>query len=200
MKHGSRSGSPRHAVSLAHRVAGSVLREGDLAVDATAGNGHDTVFLARAVGAAGKVFAIDLQSAAIEATRARLDAEGLSGRVVLRCGGHERLGTLLNEVDPGRVTVVMLNLGYLPGGDKTRITRPATTLSGLNEALRLLAPGGVLTVVCYPGHPGGGEEAREVRAWASALDAEPFRTFEDGATGRSKTAPFLVAVKKNPDS
>ena len=69
MKRGSGSGGALNAVSIAHRVAESVLREGDLAVDATAGNGHDTVFLAQAVGETGKVFAIDVQAAAIGSIR-----------------------------------------------------------------------------------------------------------------------------------
>ncbi|WP_235597825.1 methyltransferase domain-containing protein, partial [Geobacillus stearothermophilus] len=53
------------------------VNEGDIAVDATVGNGHDTVFLAELVGERGHVFGFDIQAEAIATARARLAEHGL---------------------------------------------------------------------------------------------------------------------------
>lgn len=186
------------AVAAAHRCAAAVLRPGDRAVDATAGNGHDTLFLARAVGPAGGVLALDRQEAAIAATRDRLRAAGLEARVRLRRAGHEGLVARAPAGWPGRVRALLFNLGYLPGGDRGIRTRPATTLAALDAALELLAPGGRLAVVAYPGHPGGGEEADAVAAWMEARAGGGDRLLADGRRryGASHRAPRLAVVER----
>lgn len=180
--------APERPTARAHREVAAVLREGDLAVDATAGNGHDTVFLAKLVGAAGKVIAFDVQEQAIASTRERLANERLLGQTELVHGSH---GLIAEHAQPGSVTAVMFNLGYLPGADHAVITQTAETLHALDEALHALKPGGILTIVCYPGHEGGDEESAAVVAWAEKHSAEVFRR-EDTL----KPAPFLVVVRR----
>lgn len=184
---------PERPTAQAHREVAAVLRAGEWAVDATAGNGHDTVFLAERVGPTGQVLAFDIQAAAIEAARARLAALGLAERVVLVHGSH---GDLSQHVAPGGVGAVMFNLGYFPGGDHAVITRRAETLRALDAALRSLRPGGILTVVCYPGHPGGEEESEAVVGWAAALDPAAHAVSVFRRAGTVKPAPFLVRVTK----
>lgn len=167
----------------AHARVAACLREGDTAVDATAGNGHDTAFLAARVGAGGRVFAFDVQSAAIESARRRVESAGLGGRVEFLQLSHARMA----ERVPAGVAAVMFNLGYLPGGDHALITHRDETLKALDVALGLLRPGGVLTVVCYPGHPGGDEEAEAVTGWAKSRGGEVIPQAREGA-------PFLVVV------
>lgn len=174
--------------ALAHREIAAVLREGDLAIDATAGNGHDTVFLAKLVGEAGNVVAFDVQEQAITSTRERLAAESLLDRVKLVHGSH---GSIPEHAAASSVSAVMFNLGYLPGGDHAVITRTGDTLRALEGALGVLKLGGILTIVCYPGHEGGDEESAAVLAWGKKHDAEVFRR-EDTL----KPAPFLVLVRK----
>jgi tRNA A58 N-methylase Trm61 len=179
--------APERPTARAHREVAAVLRDGDVAIDATAGNGHDTVFLAKLVGEAGKVIAFDVQEQAIASTRERLAAEGLLERVELVHGSH---GLIAEQVTPGSVAAVMFNLGYLPGGDHAVITRTAETLGALEAARGVLRPGGVLTIVCYPGHVGGDEESAAVVAWAEKHGAEVIRR-EDTL----RPAPFLVVVR-----
>ncbi|MCU0797774.1 MAG: class I SAM-dependent methyltransferase [Akkermansiaceae bacterium] len=176
----------KRATARAHEVVAEVLREGDLSVDATAGNGHDTLFLAGLVGAAGRVIAIDLQAVAIESARARIEAAGLAGRVEFFQESH----ALLADRVAGGVGAVMFNLGYLPGADHEVITRKDETLVALEAARGVLRPGGVLTVVCYPGHPGGDDEASAVVDWAGEVGAEVFPAAREAA-------PFLVAWWKS---
>lgn len=164
------------AVDQCHAMLRERVRPGDVVVDATAGNGNDTLFLARLVGAEGRVYAFDIQKQALEATRRLLHANGIEpGRVRLRAAGHETMAREVEPSDHGRIAAVVFNLGYLPGGDKKRITRPETTVAALRAAVRLLAPDGRIAVVLYTGHPGGKEEADAVRAWAATLPPETFR-------------------------
>ena len=116
----------------AHRELAALVREGDLVVDATAGNGHDTAFLAARVGERGRVLAFDIQADAIASARARVEALGLAGRVTFLHASHT---TLVEHVEPGSVAAVVFNLGYLPGGDHSLITREEETLLALDQAL-----------------------------------------------------------------
>jgi len=115
-----------------------VLHEGDIAVDATLGNGYDTCCLAEAVGQSGRVYGFDLQFQAIESTRTRLEESGLSDRVELIHSSHSNWNVLPDQLK-GTVRAVTFNLGYLPGGDHELTTMSATTLEALNSAMRWLA-------------------------------------------------------------
>ena len=153
----------------AHEIVSRCLKEGNLAVDATAGNGHDTLFLAQQVGDAGRVFAFDIQEQALQATAARLEQAGLGSRVELIHDGHEQMAANLPPHSHGRIQAVMFNLGYLPGGDKATITRAEHSLPALEQARRLLAPGGIISVLAYRGHPGGLEESLAVERALATL-------------------------------
>ncbi len=164
-----------------------------IAIDATAGNGHDTEFLARLVGPGGRVIAFDIQAEAIHATGRRLEASGLHERVSLHLESHERI------CDVATSHVVMFNLGYCPGGDKTRITQPQSTVRALQAAAVGLAPGGLITVVCYPAHPGGREEGEAVLDWTRNLDPRKFRAMRcEMLLVQGEPAPFLVGIERVP--
>jgi len=152
----------------AHAAVRAVLGPGETAVDATAGNGHDTAFLAGLVGPGGRVFAFDVQSEALDRTAARLRAAGLTNVVLLR-RDHADLAAALPADCEGRVGAVMFNLGYLPGGDKSLKTRAESSRAAVAAALGLVRPGGVVTVVAYPSHPGGADEAAAVRRFVEAV-------------------------------
>ncbi len=158
-------------IELAHAAVSGCLRPGEWAVDATVGNGHDTLFLAAAVGEAGHVWGFDLQAQALANTGQRLAEAGLDAQVTLLATGHERMAECLPG-QRGAIRAVMFNLGYLPGSDKHCTTRPATTRRALDAACDLLMPGGVITVIAYTGHPGGEEEAESVLTWSAALGCE----------------------------
>lgn len=183
-------------LDFAHTLATRALSPGDTAVDATVGNGHDTVALARAVGPEGRVLGLDVQAEAIAATRDRLAAEGLGGRVELVRAGHETMTQHVPEAQHGRVGAVMFNLGYLPGGDASLTTSPQTTLPALDAAVRLLRPGGVVTAVLYPGHAGGAEEAAAVEDWAADLPQARAEALSYRFVNQKNDPPRLVAVEK----
>ncbi len=183
----------RGAVTLSHLFLRERVRAGDSVVDATCGSGRDTLLLAQLVGPAGRVWAFDLQAAAISATREFLAREGLLDRVELVQAGHERLAEFIRE--PQRAAV--FNLGYLPGGDKEFVTEAKNTLAALDQAAGLLLPGGVITVCIYTGHPGGMEEAEAVEQWAGVLAPERFNVWRSRQLNRPETAPYLVFIEKS---
>lgn len=183
-------------LEYAHTLAGQAVEEGGVAVDATVGNGHDTVFLARAVGADGVVVGFDVQEEALAETRRRLSTEALGAPVRLVHAGHQTLARQLDDTERGRVGAIMFNLGYLPGGDHSITTRPETTRQALNASAEVLRPGGVITVVAYTGHEGGEAEAEVVESWASALPQEQFRALSYRLPNWSNDPPRLFAVEK----
>ena len=180
---------PPRPTTLAHALVKQALAPGDLAMDATCGNGHDTIHLARCVGADGTVVAIDVQEDALAETRNRLESAGLSdGRVRLVHDCHTALGA---HVAPGAAAVVMFNLGYLPGGDHALTTSAETTTGALDAAARALRPGGLLVVTCYPGHPGGGREAAAVAAWLEGAATRGARVSHYAQPFTRRPAPVL---------
>lgn len=191
---------PIHSIlDFAHVLATRALDDGDVAVDATVGNGHDTVALARAVGGAGRVFGFDVQAEAIERTRTRLASEGVDASVELNQAGHEAMTEHLPDELHGSVGAVTFNLGYLPGGATDLTTAPDTTLPALDAALDLLRPGGVVTAVLYTGHEGGAQEAEAVDAWATALPQERAHALSYRFVNQRNDPPRLVAVEKRND-
>jgi SAM-dependent methyltransferase len=180
------------AVPLAHYLLRERLKTGDCAVDATCGNGQDTLLLAALVGSSGKVWAFDVQGAALAKTGERLAAAGLEHCVRLVHAGHERLAEFVMEP----LQAVVFNLGYLPAGDREIRTAAATTQAALQQAAAQLQSGGFILIAVYTGHAGGMEEWRAVHKWCAALLPHEFNVWQSRQLNRGETAPFLVVVEK----
>lgn len=157
--------SYRPLTQIAHDKLQSRLRSGDWAIDATAGNGHDTLFLAQQVGDTGHVYAFDIQAQAIQSTTAHLASAGLDQRVTLCQASHADMLTNLPGHWQGRVAAIVFNLGYLPNGDKNIITQAGSTIAALKQSVCLLKPGGILSILAYRGHDGGLSEDEAVVGW-----------------------------------
>jgi len=190
--------------ALAHRELAPVLGPGCLAVDLTAGNGIDTLFLHRCVGPTGRVLSFDIQKEALTATAERLRDAGASVMewpgmasqgVFLIHDSHCRISEYLKEAPKA----VIANLGYLPGGDRAVTTRSSSTLGAVEEALELLAPGGRLAVIVYPGHPGGREEGEMLEALFAALSSRQWIAVHRQVLNR-REAPYMLAAEKTKGS
>ncbi len=185
------------AVRWAQTVLQSRLHPGDIVVDATAGNGHDSLFLAQAVLPGGQLFIFDVQAEALRQARVRLSENEVPlDSVTFLHAGHETLDSALPETLRGKVRAIMFNLGYLPGGDKQLITQPATTMIALQAALEWLDTDGLLTVVAYPGHDGGREEALALEQWMAALPVDRFEAQKIAYLNFRPTTPFCLVVRK----
>ncbi len=179
-------------VEFIHSLLESHLEEGGRAVDATMGNGHDTVLLARLVGDTGMVFAFDVQPLALMATERALVADNLQHRVKLIQDSHSRLPDYVTE----DVNAIVFNLGYLPGADKSLATQVDETLLAVKQALTLLAPGGLLLVAVYPGHPAGLLESEQLDPFTASLNPSAYRVLKYQFTNRKKPAPYLLAIER----
>ncbi len=178
-------------VAASHFFIARSVRPGDTVVDATAGNGGDTVFLAGLVGPAGRVHAFDIQKTALDRAGKRLKEEGLEERVRLHLASHARMAEYIDRPVQG----IMFNLGYLPGGDKEVITRPRETLGALASGLSLLGPGGLISITTYPGHPGGEEEEQGVAGWCAGLEPRRYTVFHLQVLNRLKPPPGLWLIR-----
>lgn len=193
----SPSGGLPSAVRWSHLLLSDRLRVGDIAIDATAGNGHDTLFLANAVGPGGHVYAFDVQEAAVHCTRQRLIDAGVDpGSYTVFHAGHETMKDRVPAEAQGSVKAIMFNLGYLPGSDKTVITQCSATVTAVEQGLELLAAGGLMTIAVYPGHDGGAEEARAIEALASNLDPRAFEVQHLRPVNLSASPPTCWVIWK----
>ena len=177
---------------LAREVLLQALEPGDTAVDATMGNGHDTLTLCEAVGPAGRVYAFDVQEQAVVETKKRLREQAMEDRAELIHAGHEHMA----EYVRGPVKAAVFNLGWLPGGDHAVTTRWETTRRAVEAALELLAPMGVLLVCAYPGHAEGEREKAELAAFLSALDNRRYNVLHQRFPNAGPGAPECFVIQK----
>ena len=183
----------KKALYQAHDLVRQAVKPGDAVVDATMGNGNDTLFLAGLVGDDGRVFAFDIQQKALDKTQEKLEREGLKERCRLILDGHQNMKAYVEEP----VSLVIFNLGYLPGGDHTVGTRAATTRKAVESALELLKDDGMVILVIYYGGDSGFEERDEVLDWLRNLDCRAYSVLQSHFINQINCPPILIAIEKN---
>lgn len=169
---------PRNIVGLSHALCCEFFGDKKIAaaVDATLGGGRDALFMTRFLDEVGdkngngnknkKIFGFDVQKAAVERSRALFEENGLSDIAEFFEVGHERMLEFIPPEFFGKIGCVFFNLGWLPDSDKTRITKPETTLAALKCAFRIIDKNrAFLSVASYRGHAGGAEEFDAVRGF-----------------------------------
>jgi 23S rRNA U2552 (ribose-2'-O)-methylase RlmE/FtsJ len=187
-------------VNVAHELIRDILCPGDIAIDATIGNGHDTLFLLEQVSPSGKVFGFDIQQEAINSTMQKIKSScNLSRspeRLTLVLANHADMAEKIPVQYHGNIKAFMFNLGYLPGGDKCIITQTDTTLSALNVASRMLSSNGIISILAYPGHNGGDLETDQVTTWCEQLDQVQFNISVVYSLENKEIAPRLFVIRK----
>ena len=182
----------RSARWIASDVLHQVIQEGDTVIDATLGNGHDTVMLAELVGPSGKVIGFDIQKDAVGRTSALLLDNSLLERCELYAEGHQNIANRVHEP----VKAAVFNLGWLPGGDKSITTLWETTQVAISAALSLLVKGGVCTVCAYPGHDEGDRERFALMDWLSTLRPQEFNVLHHRFLNAGPGAPECFVIQK----
>jgi len=183
----------RALTQVAQQRIADVTSPGDVVIDATVGNGFDTCFLAEQVTPTGRVYGFDLQEQAIQSTQRRVEDANLNNVVLLQTS-HAELQDHIQQP----VKAAMFNLGYLPRGDHSIVTKAGTTIAALEQVLQRLVIGGMVTILAYRGHDGGPEEAEAVESWLQGqknctverIDSQPMKS----------TSPVLFVVTKDQDS
>ena len=170
-----------------------VIELGDLVVDATAGNGNDTLKLAECVGEKGRVLAFDIQEEAIETTRRLLLEHKMKNRVRLITDNHLHFTHYLDSGDK-KIKAMMVNLGYLPGGSHQVVTEAETTIKLLSKGLERLEKGGMITVCLYSGHEEGARETEAILKWSKELE-KPFLAHYFKTLNRNQPPTLLILQK-----
>ncbi|KAK6149537.1 hypothetical protein DH2020_017062 [Rehmannia glutinosa] len=176
----------KKATEVAHAVWKNVVRKGDLVIDATCGNGYDTLALLRLIAddaCRGRVFAMDLQKDALESTSSLLDRSVTADekkQVELYSMCHTRMEELVPK-----------------GGDKKIKTESETTLLALDAAKKIVAPGGLISILAYVGHSGGREEFEKVQSFAAELPIDNWVCCKLQMLNRPLAPWVLIVVLKN---
>lgn len=168
------------------------VNEGDICIDATAGNGNDTLFLCERTGKQGKVYAFDIQEKAICATREKTTAAGYAPELYL--AGHETMGQYVKEA--GEVSLVVFNFGYLPGGNHEIHTQAKTSIEAITAGLQLLKKGGALCLCIYSGGDSGFEEKDAILSYLKQLDSKQYLVLTMEYYNRPNHPPMPVLVQK----
>ncbi len=168
------------------------INPGDTVIDATAGNGFDTLKLCRAVSNSGTVFAFDIQECALNETKRKLYENNFQNAELIRdC--HSKIDKYINKP----VSAVIFNLGYLPGGDHTLQTKHNTTISAIEKSLDLLTDNGFISVTVYYGKNSGCEEKDMVMKYLKHLDHKSFTVLTCDFHNRPNNPPITVIITKN---
>lgn len=181
---------------LCMKLLSAYISEGDTVVDATAGNGHDTLALAGLVGTGGTVYAFDVQETAIQNTKALLEKEGFFERCKCILASHHLMKERIAKPDYGRISAVVFNLGYLPGGNKEITTKTETTVSALEQALEIIRPGGVAAVTMYGGHPQGAAEKNALLSFSEDLPQKEYHALYLSLINQPNQPPELLFITK----
>lgn len=169
------------------------LRPGDVAVDFTMGNGHDTEFLSREVGPDGFVFAFDVQEQALASTQERLVSSGCPDNYQLILDSHSNVKKYVDVP----IKAGMFNLGWLPGGDKSITTLRETTLPAIRDAISLMDRDGILNIAIYPGHKEGDLEGKMVLEYLSGISRHKVCATKIKILN-SPTSPYFIVVETKP--
>lgn len=182
-------------IDYSHELLKTSITEGEVAIDATCGNGNDTLVLSQIVGDSGHVYAFDIQEQAIQNSK-QLLAEHERNNVTLIHGNHAELEQYVPEKLKGKVGGAIFNLGYLPRSDKTIITKGETTIAAIESILSYLKKNGVIVIVIYHGHEGGQTEKEQVLAYAKNLDQKKHNVLMYRFINQKNNPPFIVAIQK----
>lgn len=182
----------KNSLVQSHNIIASIVEQGDTVIDATAGNGNDTVFLANLVGEEGRVFSFDIQERALNTTLRKLSEKQLQDRVTLINDGHQNVEKYVK----GPVKAVMFNLGYLPGGDHSIGTKASTTIAAIKSSMELVEKHGIISIVVYYGGDSGFDEKNQVMSFLETIDCKHYTVMKTAFINQINCPPILVCIEK----
>lgn len=166
------------------------VETGDTVVDATCGNGNDTLYLAEAIGPTGAVHAFDIQEAAIRQSQLKTADYN---NVIYHHRGHHEAAEVLPDTP---LSLAIFNLGYLPKGDKSITTLPETTIQAVRLLFERLKSGGIIILVIYPGHAEGRVEKEAVLSFLESIDQQTAHILKYEFINQANHPPFICAIEK----
>ncbi len=182
-----------NTLKIAHRFISERIKEGDFWIDATAGRGNDTLFLSKLVGESGKVIAFDIQSTAIESTKALLEKNGVTNAEVIKDSHHNMDSYAKEETVDG----IVFNFGYLPGGDHNICTKAESSIMAIEKGLSLLKVNGVMSLCIYYGGDSGFEEKDALMEYLKTIDSKKYTVVTVDFYNRPNCPPIAVFITRD---
>lgn len=182
-----------NTVSITKNFIKDYIKDGQVVLDATVGNGNDTVLMADRVGISGRVYGFDIQKVAIDNTIKLLKENNLENRVTLIKDSHENLKKYISEP----LDFIIYNLGYLPNGDKKIITQSKSTVKSIESSLELLNQNGLLLINSYIGHNGGMEENLDIEYMLKRLNQKQYNVLKHNFINQKNKPPLLYIIEKS---
>ena len=182
------------ALNIIHRVIKEKVQPGDICIDATAGRGNDTLLLTRLVGEGGHVTAFDIQQDAVDSTKELLAANGMSERADVLLKSHSEMGEMFEE---NSVSCITFNFGWLPKGDHNIFTSKSTSIPAIEQGLKLLKSGGVMTLIIYYGRETGFEERDALLEFLPTIDSSRYTVIEMPFVNRPNCPPIPIIILKD---
>ncbi|PAH42536.1 tRNA (mnm(5)s(2)U34)-methyltransferase, partial [Staphylococcus aureus] len=102
----------------------------------------------------------------------------------------------INDAHKGHIDAAIFNLGYLPKGDKSIVTKPDTTIQAINSLLSLMSIEGIIVLVIYHGHSEGQIEKHALLDYLSTLDQKHAQVLQYQFLNQRNHAPFICAIEK----
>lgn len=180
-----------NALTIVHDTIKKYVKEGDICIDATAGRGHDTAFLAKIVGKGGSVTAFDIQQEALDSTAKLLQSQGLKATLILDSHANMAKYAAENSVD-----CIIFNLGYLPHGNHKINTCFESTKTAVEEGMKLLKKGGIMCVTIYYGGDSGYAEKESLLPWLSTVDDSEYQVLVTQFHNWKNDPPIPVIILK----
>lgn len=182
------------ALNIIHRIIEEKVQPGDICIDATAGRGNDTLFLAKLVGVTGHVTAFDIQQDAVDSTRALLEANGMSDRADVLLKSHSEMDEVCEE---GTVSCITFNFGWLPKGDHNIFTNKSTSIPAIEKGMKLLKSGGIMTLIIYYGRETGFEERDALLEYLPTINSGRYTVIEMPFVNRPNCPPIPIVILKD---
>lgn len=167
------------------------LKSKDIVIDATVGNGLDTLFLCHLVNN-GHVYGFDIQTEAIERTVKLLRNNNIKNYTLYQ-QSHDKMLELLPHLKK-RVSAILFNLGYLPNGNKMITTSYKTTIKAIECSMEMLKDKGIGLIVVYPGHKEGKKEDIHLNKYLLAINKIYKVNYYSNTD--NKDAPYLITIEK----
>lgn len=181
------------ALEIIHKILRDHINPGDICIDATAGRGRDTLFLAELVGESGLVTAFDIQKAAVESTRQLLEENGMSARTRVVLDSHANMA---DYAEPGTVSAITFNFGWLPGGDHNVFTHSESSIAAIKAGLPLLRDEGIMTLIIYYGRETGFAERDALLEFLPTIDSDIYSVVEMPFVNRANCPPIPIMILK----
>jgi methylase of polypeptide subunit release factors len=177
-------------LETAHLLLSKHITKDDIVVDATMGNGYDTIYLASL---AKKVYAFDIQKQALIETKKKLDEQNIK-HVELILDTHEKINQYVSNYKG-----VVFNLGYLPNADKSITTTKESTLNAINQILPNLKTNGFILLVIYIGHEQGKIESKAIQDYIKTLDPTLYKIAKIELPYQNNQPPYIIFIQKEKD-